>query len=109
MSLPEYPIKKNGDGDHISAIETMFGRLPSGESPIHVKIDDTKITFTGHSPSGETLYWCFSENYVDHVTREVYTGNVWDDWVNGPLMPVRVEYLAADEAVYNIEEQMVVR
>jgi len=39
------------------------------------------------------------------VTRDVYTGNVWDDYVNDRLMPVRVEYLAADEAVYNKEEK----
>jgi len=25
--------------------------------------------------------------------------------VNGSLMPVRTEYLAADEAVYNVEER----
>jgi len=105
MSLPTYPRKENGDGNHISAIEMMFGRLPSAENPVHVKVDGTAITFTGYSPSGETLYWCFSQNYVDHVTRDVYTGNVWDDWVNDRLMPVRVEYLAADEAVYNKEEK----
>ena len=71
MSLPTYPRKENGDGNHISAIEMMFGRLPSAENPVHVKVDGTAITFTGYSPSGETLYWCFSQNYVDHGPSEV--------------------------------------
>ena len=47
-------------------------------------------------------------DFSDAITREVRTIEVWDDWVNGPLVPVRVEWLAADQSVYNNEEQKVV-
>jgi len=108
MSLPEYPTTEDGLKDHFAAIEEMFFYPPTRSRPQHVKVDGTHMTFVGTSTNGDELYWQFSMDFTDNVTRAAPTIDVWDDWVNGPLMPVRIEFLAADQSVYNNEEQAVV-
>jgi hypothetical protein len=108
MSLPEYPITEDGRRDHFSAIEEMFLHPPTRARPQHVKIDGTHMTFVDTSANGDELYWQFSLDFTDNTTRAVSTVEVWHDWVHGPLMPVRIEFLAADQSVYNKEEQAVV-
>ena len=111
MSLPEYPRNEDGTRDHMSAIKMMFGTeaAPSLASPSYAESDGLVMSFSGYADGGKLLYWRIANDEQDNTLREVKTVNIWDDWVNGPLMPVRVEYLAADEAVYNTEEQKVVR
>jgi len=105
MSLPEYPTFVDGQLDHKSAVKEIFNNLPSPSRPQHANVDGTIMTFTGMSPSGAMLFWRFGMDFSDAVTREVRTVEVWDDWVNGPLVPVRVEWLTADQSVYNKEEK----
>jgi len=108
MSLPEYPLQEDGKRDHHAAIKEMLYHLPTPARPQHVNVNGTIMSFTGVSPSGEALYWRFAMDFSDDITREVRTIDVWDDWVHGSLVPVRVEFLAADQSVYNKEEQAVV-
>jgi hypothetical protein len=107
MSLPEYPMMDNGEPDHHAAIREMFGRVPSDVVPVYVNIDGSVLALTRVFPTGSKIFWRMADDYGGETARSMKTEEFWDEWVNGSLMPVRAEYLAADEDVYNIEEQTV--
>jgi hypothetical protein len=104
MSLPEYPKDDDGQKDHEAAICLMFNHLPLRSRPVHADVDSRIMTFVGTSDDHSTMQYHLEENYADTGRREIDTEFLWHDFVHGSLMPVRVEYLAPDEDVYNLEE-----
>lgn len=105
MSLPQYPEMDDGQPDHHAAIREMFGRAPTEAHPVYVNISGDVLALTGVFPTGTSIFWRIADDYSGETRRSMDTEEFWDEWVNGSLMPVRTEYLAADEAVYNVEER----
>jgi len=105
MSLPQYPEMDDGRPDHHAAIREMFGRVPSEVRPVYVNINSDILALTHVFPTGSSIFWRIADDYGGETARSMDTEEFWDEWVNGSLVQVRTEYLAADEAVYNVEER----
>jgi hypothetical protein len=107
VDVVPYPRDESGEANHETAVDEMLGRQPTPVNPIYFSDGTETLALASVNLESGSAKLAQS-GVINPQTRECSLEQLWQDWVDGPLVFKRQRFLEVQEETFDTEREVAV-